>query len=887
MRLEKCYISGFGRLKDLEFEFQPGLNEILEENGWGKTTFTVFIKAMFFGMEYSPRRKTLTEREHYMPWDQAPYGGSLTFSTETGSYRIERTFGKKDTEDTFRLIDLQTGMESDAYSKEIGQELFGLDRESFEKSIFVPQSAPQTVMTDSINAKMGGLSYVRDDINSFEQAISRLDDARKTYTRTSKANPGSLVKIRDEIRKKQAIVEEIPVLTEAYEQKKEQLKKREADLLSLQWEKAKLSQDIAERSKMEQALGAYHEKTQVLEKDREELSGLDDFFARGIPDRDQESGMEELEANLAILRASLGSYREKLPAMEEQSRLSRLFSSSMPEEEDLSSYQKRADRLGELRLQSKRTTLSEEETRDLQELSDYFKSDRPSRDELTMIQEKEQERQQLLGQKKILEENYEKKEEKLGRTTNSKGIRSLLTGLFFVFLAGGIIFYIALGSQEKIALSISCFAIALVLLLSRLILGLQVRRRAKDLKLRNEKEESEYQKKIEEITESIEQSEKLEKRFLERYPGEEPQILDRVREVQRKFDRYVTLQQREKESLSAAESVLDQLSEEQLSLYTELQYYANAYGMDLYHDANERELLTKLAQDRSAKLALDQNLKEIRELETKIREKQDRLTDYLNRFPFPDEMADQTDKEKLSEVRRRRERYDDLMEQTKKLSEELGEMKGQIRLPEDQELVPVEKMQEKQAAMDQEIQDLNRFIQTDIEEVNESSEALVNHEDERDRLADDLEEEKRLNRRLSIITKTKDYLDTARTRFLSRYMEPLQEGMKTYLREMFPDEPIDFSEDDFELDMNLGIQFQYRGQTKSSTYLSAGYRDLTALAARFALVDVLYHREQPILILDDPLTNLDQEKVKSGLELLKKQGEKRQILYFTCHESRL
>lgn len=911
MRLEKCYISGFGRLKDMEFDFKPGLNEILEENGWGKTTFAVFIKAMFYGLIYSPRRKTLTEREHYMPWDQTAFGGSLTFTSESGSYRIERTFGKKESEDTFHLFDLSTGLESDAYSKDIGQELFGLDRDSFEKSIFVPQAAPETEMTDSLNAKMGGLSEVRDDINSFEQAINRLEDARKSYTRpaTSKANPGSLTKLREEIRKKRAIVEEIPVLTEAYEQKKDQLKKREAELMSLQWEKAKLSQDIAERSKMEQALGAYHEKTAQMEKDHEELSDLDDFFVRGIPSREEEAGADELEAGLAIARASLGDRREKLPPIGEQDRLTRLFAESMPTDEDLSQYQKRADRLGELRLQSQRSALSEEEARDLQDLTEYFRAGKPTAEELTMIQEKEQEKQQLLGQRKALEENYQHKKEKEGRPMASKGLRLLLTALGLIFLAGGMIFFFALDRLEGRGIAIACLAIALVLFLSRILLGNQIRRRLKDQRMRTEKEEKDYRGRIEEIRESVEQAEELEKRFMERYPGDADQILDRVREVQRKYDRYVTLQEREKEKLNASENVLDQLSEEQLSLYTELQHYANAYGMNLFHDACERELLNRIAADRTEKLALDQNRKEIRDLEKSIRDKQERLTAYLDQFPFSAEMEKATDKEKLAEIRRHRERYVFLTEQTEKLSKEIGDMKEQFpslgedpaenSSPEDKNgqtgqknlqsapLSSVEEMQEKQAAMDQEIAELNRFIQKDLEEVNEASEVLVNHEDEKDRLADDLEEEKRLGERLTVISRTKGYLEAARKRFLSRYMEPLQDGMQTYLREMFPEDEIRVSEDEFELDMDLSIHFRHRGQTRSSAYLSSGYRDLTALAARLALVDTLYQKEQPILILDDPFTNLDADKVRAGLELLKKLGDKRQILYFTCHESRI
>ena len=51
--------------------------------------------------------------------------------------------------------------------------------------------------------------------------------------------------------------------------------------------------------------------------------------------------------------------------------------------------------------------------------------------------------------------------------------------------------------------------------------------------------------------------------------------------------------------------------------------------------------------------------------------------------------------------------------------------------------------------------------------------------------------------------------------------------------------------------------------------------------------DVLYQKEQPVLILDDPFTNLDPEKIRQALDLLREIAGKRQVLYFTCHESRM
>ena len=64
-------------------------------------------------------------------------------------------------------------------------------------------------------------------------------------------------------------------------------------------------------------------------------------------------------------------------------------------------------------------------------------------------------------------------------------------------------------------------------------------------------------------------------------------------------------------------------------------------------------------------------------------------------------------------------------------------------------------------------------------------------------------------------------------------------------------------------------------------------QDMLNICMRLSLADALYDGEKPMLILDDPFVNLDDDRLINAMELLKKLAEDRQIIYLTCHSSRV
>lgn len=222
MYLTKIYVENFGVLHDYEYTPEKGLNQLCMENGKGKTTLAVFLRAMFYGMPQTRTRKILdeAERKKYKPWQGGIMGGYVCFEKGDKSYRLIRTFGSREREDTFKLIDERTGNETDDYSVNIGEELFGSDREGFTATAWISGRNIGFKMNDSLYTGLGfmrehraddtGEMVAGDEFNAererFEEAVSRLEDERRQYERTGQR--GLIYELRDKISRNEALCEQ-------------------------------------------------------------------------------------------------------------------------------------------------------------------------------------------------------------------------------------------------------------------------------------------------------------------------------------------------------------------------------------------------------------------------------------------------------------------------------------------------------------------------------------------------------------------------------------------------------------------------------------------------------------------------------------------------------
>ena len=265
MIIEACHIAQFGKWKDADFSFSPGKNSFLWDNGYGKTSFIYFFKLMFYGVS-GDRKQDLeeNERKHYMPFQGASFGGRIIFRIGEKRYRLERSFGLKKSEDSFRLFEEDSGKESKDYSENIGEELFALDAESFQRVCMISHEDLHFSMNSRMHAKLGNVAEDQEDMKKFQQVQTILKDGINALSPNRRTGNIFKLKMQEEelssgLYGKEAlenavlsIEKEVLSLTEKEARRKEEGKALEAELSQRISEKDSLGKWMSYAQKKEE-----------------------------------------------------------------------------------------------------------------------------------------------------------------------------------------------------------------------------------------------------------------------------------------------------------------------------------------------------------------------------------------------------------------------------------------------------------------------------------------------------------------------------------------------------------------------------------------------------------------------------------------------------------
>ena len=175
-----------------------------------------------------------------------------------------------------------------------------------------------------------------------------------------------------------------------------------------------------------------------------------------------------------------------------------------------------------------------------------------------------------------------------------------------------------------------------------------------------------------------------------------------------------------------------------------------------------------------------------------------------------------------------------------------------------------------------------RDLETRYEQENERlRERLSDLEDASARLGELKEERSALQEKVRIMEKTKAFLAEAKRSLAEKYADPVEKSFEAYAKTILGDTGLKF-----ELGSDGTAVIEDRGMIRSVDLFSSGYQVLTYFCLRLSLVDAMYVNERPVLFLDDPFAELDEDKLEKAKALLQSAAKRYQILYFTCHPSR-
>lgn len=296
MRLLEAYVDNFGVLHDYHVRFDQGLHVICASNGSGKTTFAAFLQAMFYGMPGSIRRELDDNpRKKYLPWQGGTFGGWVEVETARGVYRIARTFASRPKDDIVSLTDARTGRKKEIPPEGIGQMLFGLDEDSYARSVFLSQRE-DIVPGDTLHGQLRTLLEGDENPAAYTDAMRRLESARKSL-QPFRGSGGRIAQLE----------QQISDVGRQWADASARAQSQDAHSRTLSDLQHKLTEAHTRRAECKTALTQAHRAAGGREELRRQLAEAEAFFPDGVPSEGElvaaETAIRGLENESAAVAA--------------------------------------------------------------------------------------------------------------------------------------------------------------------------------------------------------------------------------------------------------------------------------------------------------------------------------------------------------------------------------------------------------------------------------------------------------------------------------------------------------------------------------------------------------------------------------------------------------
>ncbi len=840
MRLISCYIEGYGKIKQREFAFEKELTTFLWENGEGKSTLASFLKAMLYGLKgYRKGATEFCDREHFYPFDGGRFGGNLRLEANGKEYKIERFFAEKsETGDSLTVYEDGELMENPPV--EMGKLLLCVDRESFERTLFLRHDDLEISSTADIQARLNQILGGAAEEGGLDEGIKSLEKAAKEYKK-SKAGNDLISLERAKIDKLTEEIQNASTVKAALESKYAREEELQARLRSMKEELIRAQKEGERASQREH----YDDLLEEVYKAERELENLTKKYPFGVPD------LEETKAFNAYVVAS-NQLQMKMDGAaltaEEEGEFAALSArfSPLPTNEELSKIEEKIDRLKGLQIDAERERTITARERALEE---KFARQKPTSEEMAKAEES---LTAYRGKLRVLENTPALVQGK-GKAASAKGYAFAAICAALLLLVG-----VALTIAGQTLLGGALAAFGGVGLLAVGFFYLNKKSSAQGMventeRFAIEREARELERALQALLLPI------------GYGGEEG-IEVGFATLKRDLQEY-------EEGVSARRRDLEisaQKGAEKGALEEELSAFFAPFGEE---NGEYFARLSSLKGGLATLRALTARRAESEKIIDGAREERQILLEKMAAYQAKYRLQRANAEELLEDARKGKELLTLAQEGRAKAAafkQEKGLEDGWTA-PENS----VEELQEEYARLQDELAKTGREIGED----ERFAERLEGYEEEKKAAEERLKEYKRKHRLLTAAT---EFLEEAAGRLRDKYVKPIKEEFLRHAEviERALGEKVVMTKD-------FKLRFELNGAERSEKHLSSGQRSVCALCFRLALIRNMYGGKLPFLVLDDPFLALDEGHIARVKELLKALSKDMQTIYLTCHSSRI
>ena len=205
MYIKELNIKSFGSLTDRVIKLDRGLNIVEGANESGKSTLAMFIKFALYGLSGKAALPDgISEKEHYINWENGMAAGYIIAECRDGEYKIERKIyknsegGKTVYRESSKITRCDNG-EVVKTAKSPGEFFFGFPEKVYLQSAFVKNIDSAKVDGAGLKVALENLMTSGNEEINTKRALERLDAARKLL-RHKNGSGGKIYELEEERR---------------------------------------------------------------------------------------------------------------------------------------------------------------------------------------------------------------------------------------------------------------------------------------------------------------------------------------------------------------------------------------------------------------------------------------------------------------------------------------------------------------------------------------------------------------------------------------------------------------------------------------------------------------------------------------------------------------